>query len=585
MTVGPHPYQFDVIVCGAGPAGLSAAYLLGREGLRVAVFEKRPTTTQLPKGQAVMASTAELFRQWGIWEPLLDKGWSTEASNGQGFYLRVIDGPVAAVRAIEGGHDDYVAKWSCYSPVYPRKIPASDYETALRRAAERLPGVTLHFSTPVVKAEHTTDGVLITVHDSATGHERRVSARYVIVCDGAHSLVRAQLGSGQDHGPAFTRQILTEFHADLDDTLGKDGFFHSFILDPRHAGWFGSKHPDTGVWRYSFKHDEDELPPLEVVRERIRGALGMPELAIRITRIHRFDYTTGLLRQWREGNVFFAGDAVHWHTPWGGLGMNSSIQDVHNLSWKLALVLKRSAGGELLASYQQERRAKALRTVKQATYNALHFQAIVESLRVGEPELLARGELSAEGRDFLRDRVNLHTANSILHVGYQLGTVYRSNAVLADESGAPAEEVVTYQESTAAGVRLPHAWLVNRQDERVSTRDLANGCFVLLVQGQTSEWLAAAQGCRTSTGLAPNFVSVCKEGTHQPADHKFSEVFGADEEMALLIRPDGYVGARFTGNTDKAAELQSILCRLLHRGDERGKSVEAAVPLAESVSA
>ena len=65
----------DVAICGGGPVGLSLAHLLGRAGLQVHLFEKRPGTTTLPKGQYMHAQTAELFRQWGIWNDLKAKGW------------------------------------------------------------------------------------------------------------------------------------------------------------------------------------------------------------------------------------------------------------------------------------------------------------------------------------------------------------------------------------------------------------------------------------------------------------------------------------------------------------------------------
>ena len=79
--------QYDVILCGGGPVGLSLAYLLGRAGLQVALFERRASTTTLPKGQYLHASTGELFRQWGVWDLLQESGWETERANGQGFYV------------------------------------------------------------------------------------------------------------------------------------------------------------------------------------------------------------------------------------------------------------------------------------------------------------------------------------------------------------------------------------------------------------------------------------------------------------------------------------------------------------------
>ena len=139
--------------------GLATAFLLGREGLSVALFEKRPSTTTLPKGQYLHASTAEFFRQWDVWDLLEDAGWETEDANGQGFYVNVANGPVAAIRAIEGTHDEYETKWAEYSPVYPRKIPASDYEAAICRRAESWPNTSLHFNARVIDIEQMDDGV------------------------------------------------------------------------------------------------------------------------------------------------------------------------------------------------------------------------------------------------------------------------------------------------------------------------------------------------------------------------------------------------------------------------------------------
>ncbi|MES1980510.1 MAG: FAD-dependent oxidoreductase [Pseudomonadota bacterium] len=354
--------HFDVVICGGGPVGLTMSFLLGRAGLSVAMFEKRPSTTTLPKGQYLHASTAEFFRQWGIWDLLHDAGWETEAANGQGFYVNVANGPVAAIRAIDGTHEDYVKKWEALSPVFPRKIPASDYEAAIRRRAESSSHASLHFNSRVTDVEQGDKVVRLTVEDVHSRAVKDVTARYVVACDGAHSFIRSRLGRGQDHGPTFGNQVLVEFRAELDDTLGKDGFFHSFILNPKYAGWLGSKHPENGLWRYSFRHDEETPPVHEVLLERIRGALGMPDLPIEIFQIYRFDYSTGLLRHWREKNVLFAGDAAHWHSPWGGFGMNSGIQDANNLAWKIELVLKGLAADSLLDTYEIERKSKAPRS-------------------------------------------------------------------------------------------------------------------------------------------------------------------------------------------------------------------------------
>lgn len=554
------PVSVDVIICGGGPVGLATAYLLGRSGLSVALFERRPNTTTLPKGQYIHASTGELFRQWGVWDLLQDSGWKIHKSNGQGFYVCVANGPVAEIRQSFGSDEEYKKKWELYSPAYPRKVPASEYEAAIRRQAAQWPKVELNFSSRVIKVKNSPDHVLIVAQNTENLRQKTYQARYLVACDGAHSFIRSQVAHGQDHGPTFGNQILVEFRADLDETLGKDGFFHSFVLPTRYAGWFGAKHPETGLWRYSFRHDEEELPPQEVLIQRIRGALGMPAISIEIVEIFRFDYSTGLLRKWREGNIFFAGDAAHWHSPWGGFGMNSGIQDANNLAWKLPLVLKGTATDCLLDTYQTERESKARITVKSATYNSLHYQAIAEATRVGEEAFFAQGTISPEGQLLLTQKMVPHGENAVLHTGYQLGTVYRSNAIIQTHEAPPLPQLGHYTESTLPGVRAPHAWLTDASGKHISTIDLWGQSFVLLAYQASDEWHHIISEVATSLDVSISFVNVNEQGTVRPADGKFATLYG-EQNTQLLVRPDGFIAARL--NAYSAHSLKTELAQAM----------------------
>jgi 2-polyprenyl-6-methoxyphenol hydroxylase-like FAD-dependent oxidoreductase len=559
------PPEVDVAICGGGPVGLSMAYLLGRAGVRVAMFERRPSTTTLPKGQYLHASTGELFKQWGVWDLLDDAGWSTESSNGQGFYVNIAAGPVAQIRATDGSHHDYVRKWEPVSPAYPRKVPASNYEAAIRRKAAHWPNASLHFNTRVVDLESAASGLRITVQDVETEAKRDVRARYLLACDGAHSFVRSRLGSGQDHGPTFGNQILAEFRADLDDTLGRGGFFHSFVLHPHYAGWFGSRHPETALWRYSFRHDEEDMPAHDVVLERLRGALGMPDLPVEIVRVHRFDYTTGLLRRWREGNVFFAGDAAHWHSPWGGFGMNSGVQDANNLAWKLALVVRGVAGDALLDTFETERKSKALQTVKSATYNSLHYQAIAEAVRIGEGDLMRQGRISPEAVTFLSQRVAPHGDNSILHTGYQLGTVYESGAIRRTDEPLPTPELRDYVETSLPGARAPHAWLLDAAGRRVSTIETWGQRFTVVGYELPPCWESACRDVGESLNLPIDLLNVGSDRDYRPFDGKFRALYGARPGEARLVRPDGFIAASLGAGTpdDVPGELLLVLRSIL----------------------
>ncbi len=569
----------DVAICGGGPVGLSLAYLLGREGVRVRLFEKRAGTTTLPKGQYMHAQTAELYRQWGIWDELASKGWPINKSNGQGYYINIASGPVAQVLANMGSEEDYEKKWAPLTPVYPRKIPASDYEAAICRKAAEWPNVDLNFNRRVTDIQEVDDHLTIEIGDQNEGSPETVRARYVVACDGAHSFIRNRIGKGEDNGPAFINQVLVEFEAELEHSLGKDGFFHSFVLDPRYAGWFGSKHPETGSWRYSFRHDEDDLPHPDVVLARIRGALGEPDLPVRVIRTYRFDYTTGLLRRWREGNVIFAGDAAHWHSPWGGFGANSGIQDANNLAWKLNLVIKGAASEGLLDTYEVERKSKALQTVKSATYNSLHYQSIVQSALVGEPRLYTHGQVSNACQQFLQERMKPHGDNAVLHTGYQLGTVYRSDSVISDGTTAPEPTLKDYVETTIPGTRAPHVWLQRGDGDTISTIDLYGGRFVLVAIDEAAAWQEIAAGIRDSFDLNLSVADLSGRGEYQPDEPKFSRIYRGEEAFSMvLVRPDGYIASRFQGNVRRDGDrfLQDAFRRILGKDAVSGKEELAA---------
>jgi FAD binding domain len=422
-----------------------------------------------------------------------------------------------------------------------------------------------------VDASEVNDIVRLSVREES-GREYTIGARYLVACDGARSFVRSRLGRGEDHGPTFGNQILTEFQAELDDSLGRDGFFHSFVLDQRYAGWFGSQHPSTGLWRYSFRHDEETLPDPADVLARIRGALGMPDLAVRVVNTYRFDYTTGLLRTWRQNRVFFAGDAAHWHSPWGGYGANIGVQDANNLAWKLALVIRERASSRLLDTYEAERKPKAQLAVKAATYNSLNFQALVAATLIGEPEASWSGKLSEQALAFLRDGAARHGANSVLHTGFQFGTTYESSAIIRDGAVPPGATLAHYEESTVPGVRAPHVWLRDRAGHVLSTVDLAGAAFLLLVQHNVQHWNEAVADIAGTFSVAVKMVAIGPEGEYTAVDEpKFSRLYSLDRGTAILVRPDGFVARRLqlpaTGRaatTDPEdwlrATFQKILC-------------------------
>jgi len=216
--------------------------------------------------------------------------------------------------------------------------------------------------------------------------------------------------------------------------------------------------------------------------------------------------------RYRDGCVFLAGDAAHEMPPTGGFGMNTGIQDVQNLCWKMARVLQGKAAPALLDTYHDER---------QPFGKAITEQALANAVSMGRTEKTLQGK--GARREFLNEQ------------GMIFGATYRSAAVLPDGSPPPvvANPVTDYAPSAWPGARAPHAW-VKKDGERLSTIDLVGNGFVLLAGAKGGAWVDAAR---------PFEVKPIALGDEEP----WRELYGIDEAGAVLVRPDGHVGWRSAG--------------------------------------
>jgi len=208
--------------------------------------------------------------------------------------------------------------------------------------------------------------------------------------------------------------------------------------------------------------------------------------------------------------VFLAGDAAHLMPPNGGFGGNTGIHDVHNLAWKLALVIKGHAGPGILETYETERRPVALFTVEQAFSRYVARTAPWLTARV-EPEPLVDD----------------------LHI--ELGYLYGSPL------GVHADPRTTGGER---GARAPHLWL-GRAGERLSTIDLG-GRYVLLAGAAGAAWTEAAGIARSAFGALP-LDACCIGKDFEDLEHRFESAYGISDTGATLVRPDGFVAAKWPG--------------------------------------
>jgi 2,4-dichlorophenol 6-monooxygenase len=275
--------------------------------------------------------------------------------------------------------------------------------------------------------------------------------------------------------------------------------------------------------------------------------------------------TAQIAERYRAGRVFLAGDAAHRFPPSGGLGMNTGIQDVHNLAWKLRLVCEGAAGDALLDTYETERRPVARENADHSMQNALRMIEVFEALGVPFDLNADRAAAHAQMTDTLaapggRERVRAAIENQRGHfdtIGLQLGIAYEDGALVPD--GTPPATVANrasdHRPSTRPGSRLPHAWVL-RDGVRVSTLDLvAEDRFTLLT------------GPAVSVADMGNAVRVLVDGRDfVDADGRWATLSGIGDDGALLVRPDQHVAWRASAaRTGMEGEVLRAMARILDR--------------------
>lgn len=544
MTSKTPTETFDVAIVGAGPVGLAAAIDLARRGRSVVVLERRESASTQPRAHVVNARTMEIFRGWGIAEPVKAAGLHPDLARGFSWLTAMSADALATL--------DYVDEETAerHSPERLCSCPQDRIESTLLQRLGEFPTATVRFGTDVTAVEdHGQGGVDLTVR-TAKGAET-VHARFVLAADGANSTVRNLVGAGLTRSAALGRRANIYFHADLSEVARDRPNILWFILSLETSGIFISLN-GRDRWVYSVEVGPDTDVAAEFTDahcvELLRLATGVPDLEPEIQSVLAWRVDMAIADRWRVGSVFLIGDAAHQFPPMGGFGMNSGIQDAHNLVWKLDAVLAGVGGDALLDSYEAERRDVALYNANRSMENAKNQQEAAAFM--SNPEVLRL--LAAEEGDEMRaifaqgveqQREEFHSQ------GQQFGFVYSSSAVLDDGTPAEVSTVTEYVMSSHPGARAPHARLRGHDGEVVSTIDLFDRGWTVLSNGSTEAWADATGAAAEQTGvtLAAASVVPAAGGPLEFVDERgdWQARYGLAVGGAVLVRPDGHVAARW----------------------------------------
>lgn len=351
--------QPQVLVVGAGPAGLVAAVTLGRYAVPTVLIEKRTEISTLSRATVISTRSMEIFRSWGLEDAVQAGaadvepfGWVTSTlASGEGGVIRL-------------GYPSR-AEAAAVSPTRPAWAPQDHLEPLLLRLLQETTKAHVRFGCELVELEQLDGRVTASVRDRATENIERLQVRYVVGADGAHSAVRDALGIAMSGADALAEFQMVQFEAPLRHVLGEHRFGLNIVTHPAAPGVF-VRRGRYDRWGYAREVRDgqerlDECPEHRLV-ELIATAAGFP-VRPRIERVSTFRFAAQIADRYRDRLCFLVGDAAHRMTPRGGTGMNTAIQDAYDLGWKLAFVLRGWAGSELLDTYEDERRPIGLHNV------------------------------------------------------------------------------------------------------------------------------------------------------------------------------------------------------------------------------
>jgi 2-polyprenyl-6-methoxyphenol hydroxylase-like FAD-dependent oxidoreductase len=482
----------SVLIIGAGPVGLTLAIELARYAVPVRIVEKAARRTDKSKALVLWSRTLELLdRQPGGSSRFLEAGFKVDA-------VSFLAGSERIAR---------LSMESVDSPYpYALMIPQSDTERLLEERLDAL-HVRVEREVEVTNICLRADGADAVLRH-ADGREERASAVWLAGCDGAHSLVRRTVGATFAGETMDSDWMLADVHMrgyPIPDTEAsvywhKDGAFVVFPISPGRYRLLADLPPSGEA--------QPPAPTLEQVQAMIdrRGPPGTK--AFDPIWLAGFRLNGRKVSDYRWGRAFLCGDAAHVHSPAGGQGMNTGMQDAFNLAWKLAAVVNGLSGEKLLDSYSAERS------------------------EVGEHVLADAQRLTAVGT--MKNPVGQAVRNAVGHLILGLAPVQH---VLADKM---TEVAIGYPKSPMNG---PGLWGGPQPGARIAP-----------IVGQAPVGSAAsprlalfATSTAATAGLIEQFPNVLDPEVRPPVR----------EDGLWLVRPDGYVACA------AAADDEGVIARYL----------------------
>ncbi len=461
--------NYDVIIVGAGPVGMTAALDLAQRGIRVAIIEKRDISTPADaRCNSISARTMEMFRSLGFSEEVRASGLPDEHPTDVTYATSFLDKPFVRIRlpsrAERYGQNGRSAPgfpdshWLTPEPVV--RLSQMYLEPVLQRKVQACEYIKSFWACEATQVIDNGDSV--TVHAQFDANEPlHLNAAYVIGTDGASSIVRKSLGF-QFEGDADlgrTRSTLIRT-TELRDKISFRPPWMAWTLSQEGTGTvIAIDGNELWLVHCALPHRAKDFSDLDLDLG-IRRVLGVgPDFTYEI--VHQKDWTARRLvsNKFRKGRVFIAGDAAHVWIPAAGYGMNAGIADVTNLTWMLAGVINGWADQSLLDAHELERHPITEQVSRFAMAKALENVEMARGREIPRV-LVSKSPIGWLLRKLLGRRLNAMNIPQFACEGLNFGYYYDHSPVIHyDDEQPPSYDMGTATPSSVPGCRAPHFWL------------------------------------------------------------------------------------------------------------------------------
>ena len=534
--------ETSVLVVGAGPVGLTTSILLAQQGIESLVVDRRDGPHRAPQAHVVNPRSLEIFRQMDLDMEQLRSRATPREDGSRVRWLTRLDGEELGSLPYERQGDENLG----FTPTPLLNLSQHLLEPILLDEARTARGTDTRYRQQWEALEQDESGVTSRVRDLATDEIYEVRSRYVLAADGASSRVRRALGIEMIGPDSLQSFVMIHFEANLRPVVKDRPAIIYWLLNPDNLCTLVAHDIEkTWVLMHAFDPAKESKDHYTKARsaELVRAAIGPEAPTFEVKDTSVWTMTAQIADRYRSGRVFLVGDSAHRFPPTGGMGMNTGVQDAHNLCWKLAAVDAGWASPVLLDTYEVERRPVAQNNADQSLSNAMKMFDVFAALGLAPDLATSHANFRAALVDSsARAALSNAIANQQEHFdmfGLQLGFRYGAGALVPDGVESPHCEnpVRDFVPALRSGARLPHAWVM-RDGRRASTLDLVARRGLTLITGRDgANWEHAV--ARES---ALPLTCIVEGRDFLDSDGEWARVSGIRASGAVLVRPDQHVG-------------------------------------------